>query len=395
MLEEMRDLIDEALRQLLGFGGDDKVQHYSFDLVVDWLMDAVDQQKSWLYNYDSLGRIALFNHTKQQGPILLAFAEQDFSGFRMKGLVRGIDYEVPGTDEISGDMNGALRFIRIKSVDALKRAGDDLQNCIRNKPRDNALQVDYQAALRGGDVAFIALCGAQGEIHALMTIQNGMIKEVGGKQGVLPNKKYMDPIVDFANRHRLKVHDKVAITGLVKTQTGFVRYLDLVDPHRDVPLHIEGDLNLSDVHDVFNVHNVPFNLQNFQVNGHLIMHRCYVRSLSNITAETIAVMGCGHLGQIDTSVKAELLITDRAPKDLKLCAITPHGRTNIKIVKICDPLGKDPNGYTVVQRMTGEAYAELFAGSNEIQRQYAAKLEAVRPTVKVVLEDIPFPRALT
>lgn len=385
--------VKRELRQSLGFEGDFKVQQYSLDLVIDWLVDAVDKQKHWLFSYDKLGRIDLFNHSKQQGEGLLKLAHADFKGFRMAGLARGLDYETVRLNGRPAITKDGLRFVRIKSLAALNKAGKDLQNCLRNKPRDNELHLDYASLFQSGRVEFIALCGAQGEVHGLLSVQNGVIQEASGKQSELLNRKYMAAIIDFATDYGLDVTPHVYRTGIVKTTSGLVSYLDLVDRHRHQTLHVAGDLMLNKLRSPYQLHREAFALYNIRVDGILFMHDCAVQAMDYVSANSIAALGCTFLKEISATVYAGTLMTDRTPADMKLETQPTRAGSNIGLVKICKPFQLGHKGYDVVQVMTGEAYAELNSNGNAFLRQYREKL-AQRPTLETIFHDITFPPSL-
>lgn len=385
--------VKRELRKSLGFDGDFKVQQYSLDLIIDWLVEAVDKQKHWLFSYDALGRIDLFNHAKQQGPALLKLANADFKGFRMVGLARGLDYETVNLNGRPAVTKDGLRFVKIKSIAALDKAGKDLQNCLRNKPRDNELHLDYQSLFQSGRVEFIALCGAQGDIHGLLSVQNGVIQEASGKQSELLGRKYMAAIIDFATDLGLDTTEHVYRTGIVKTTSGLVSYLDLVDRHRHTTLHVAGDLLLNKMRRSYETHRLPFALHNIRVDGVLLMHDCAVQAMSQVFANTIAALGCALLKEISATVYAGTLITDRSPADMQLETQPNRASTNINLVKICRPFEVGQKGYDVVQVMTGEAFAELHTSGNAFLRDYREKL-AKRPTLETIFHEITFPPSL-
>lgn len=320
-----------SLQRVAGIDDTVMLQKSYLSQVMDCLVLAVDQQKPWLFVYDDIGRIERINHANRKPSEIVKFALRELDVFRIPDLVRQVDYEegeaLPGS---------TLRAVKLKSVAALMAAGTDLQNCLINPPLDgvprNQFQLDYNQLILSGKTDFIAFCSSKGEMHALLRISDGVLQEAAGKQSCLLNSDYMPMLVDWVRRYNLDVVDDVFMTGLAKSRSGLVTYIDLVDPNRSEPITFDGHLNLGRLKHSYARHRITPHLVNIIVHGELCVDGSHFEMMRGVKAGSISAVDCFSLGDIHHDVVADQLITDSSPKNLRLHAAPSSGTYGIKEV---------------------------------------------------------------
>ena len=343
------------------------------NLIVDRLIESVWQQKPWLFTYDNRGRITKFHQAKQNARGLLTLARKDFKGFHMFCLLSGLDYKSGPPLNKDG-----LRFMQLKSIHALMKAGKDLQNCLQNAPGKNDFHINYHQEMISGSAEFVALCGPRGDVHDLLRIVDSTLLEASGKQSALLNQHYMDMVIDYVCQRRLGVSDQVFRHGVVVAEEGIASYLELGNPDREETLHITGDLSLDQIQNTNKNHGVAFEIRNVVVDGNLSLINTHIQSMTHVSAHWIKVVDCPLLEELDVSVKAKALLTDSPPDELRLHTYPGTDNTAIDYVTMYDGKRGRHAPQTSI-RFTGTEYATMYSADSNFMKEFAAMFRAMRP----------------
>lgn len=370
--------VEQNICNLMQMGKTPREQKYHLDLIIDWLAQTIEKPVPWLYAVDEAGKIDRFNNPVPHIETIIDAASRGYRGFRMEGLVRGFDYREYDHVAASADQ---YRFMRLASVEALQYAARTLNTHMQYGPQHNGMGLDYEAMLASGGCNFVALCCPQGRVEGIVTLQDGVLYEATGAHGALLNKRHMEMVIGYVTRNGFQVSQQVAHHGMVVTQQGLVSYLDLFDMHRAQVVQVQGDLNLQGMREGIPTHGLAMYLRDVDVTGNLIVTGSDIKGLMNVRAGQILAVDCPKLNDIDASVAAQWLLTDRQPG-------TKPGSLRIRmgakrLSAIYEVAVYDPAERCVVEVMSGQAFATLGGIDTQAieawMHRHAAKAAGGRP----------------
>lgn len=365
--------VENKLRRGLAPRNSDKVQRYYLAVVSDWLEQVVVQQVPWLFIRDRHGQITKLKDIMLTPETLLAVARGNYKGFHMYGLLKNMDYIVGPPIN-----NDGMRFVQLTSLDALEQAGRELQNCLQYPAGMNDLHINYHEEMMSGRVQFIALCNARGGMHGLLRIADGVLLEASGKQSALLAPRYMHEVIEYLYDHCIVPSPYVFLHGVIQATRGLTSYLELVNKNRRERLCVNGDLILDYIRRDFKTHGLPFDITNLAVQGTLFLDNTQVQSITNTQAARIVITRSPELHELDRTVVADELHTDRHASTFRLHMIDGTNYPNIHtVVRLEGP--REEYATRRHRRVSGKHYALQNGQNNPFIADFGNAKGTTRP----------------
>jgi hypothetical protein len=163
--------------------------------IADWLKAAVANKAPWLSKLDEKGRP---KKLLKFGTLEAIAAGADKAMRRHNQNARrselAVDAEIAYMELADG-----YRLVRLMSTEALDAESLEMQHCIGHG--------GYDDKLADPSVVFLSLRDATNKAHATLEIENGIIRQLSGKQNAYPDPKYLRLLHPLLSRPDIDLMD--------------------------------------------------------------------------------------------------------------------------------------------------------------------------------------------
>lgn len=307
--------------------------YYKFKTLLGWLHESIIKNPKNKIKFFSLDLPEAQRDGKSLSK-LLDIAEQQYTHPRVQGLVPGIDYAL--TDEcIPANVlpPANCRVIKIKTIAGLRKAGGDMDVCLKDRKvnaenmPDRLDNIDYEDLLKRRFSQFFAIAkGVKGDITTLIQVDKapagslavngkacrGIVVEAGQRQNSLVRDTQEDGdclryLREFVDANSFTYGSSHYRTGMVQCNRGLVPAYEL-QPGDVVNGHLQFKAMAGK--DYRGRENIALN--GVVINGGLYLEGSDIETLDNVSAHVIRVNACKKLKRIGAGVSCRRLVVSDA-----------------------------------------------------------------------------------
>jgi hypothetical protein len=244
--------------------------------------------------YDELAR-TITRHTFSSLGLVHGRTQRHFRRAALDTFEKNDDYE----PDKSVKLEGGYQLLKIKKKRSLYHTvGYIMQNCLR--PSSKSDQVSRYLPPESNSSEYL-LCDAQGKMHVMLSVKNGVLVECRGKQNDYPRKyyPYVIKICEIKGWAYSREHHK----------TGLLKHRGKIHDITRLPIHYIGNLFIQEAKSLVEFPD-PLRVGEFKV----LDSPGLVRLPALRARTSVAILNCPNLAKWESPFKTPLLVLSALPK---------------------------------------------------------------------------------